>query len=77
MILSRFSLFPGLLKYTIKKDFISAIILRFMYSFLEQRNKKRIMLFLPKKTKKTDIDHRDPKLLIFFPGNRLLLRLQL
>ena len=52
MILSRFSLFPGLLKYTIKKDFISAIILRFMCSFLEQRNKKRIMLFLPKKKQK-------------------------
>ena len=76
MILSRFSLFPGLLKYTIKKDFISAIILRFMCSFLEQRNKKRIML-LNRKKQKTDVDHRDPKLLIFFPGNRLLLRLQL
>ena len=52
MILSRFSLFPGLLKYTIKKDFISAIILRFMYSFLEQRNKKKNHAFFTEKNKK-------------------------
>ena len=52
MILSRFFLFPGLLKYTIKKDFISAIILRFMCSFLEQRNKKKNHAFFTEKNKK-------------------------
>ena len=58
-----------------KKRHIISAILRFMCSFLEQRNKKRYMLLHRKE--KTDVDHRDTKLLIFFPGNRLLLRLQL